>query len=123
MASQQRSTVPSPAVTAGASDLTRLVETEARLEAMLAAARADGARRIAAATDAAQAREAALAAELESAGRGVEAEIAAERARREAEITAAGRRNAEQYDRVTPERIEALARDLLQRLVRGEAGV
>ena len=122
MASPQRSTLPSPAATAGVNDLTRLVETEARLEAMLAAARADGARRIAAAKDAAGARDSALAAELETAGRAVETEIAAERARRESEIAAAGRRDAERYERVTPDRIAELARDVIERLVRGEAG-
>lgn len=122
MASQQRSTESSSAVSAGASDLSRLVETEARLETILASARVDGARRIAVAQDAAQARDAALAAELETAGRGLEAEIAAERARREAEITAAGRRDAERYDRVTAEGIAALARDVVRQLVRGEVG-
>lgn len=117
------SATPSPTATpAGASDLARLVETELRLEAMLAAVRTDGAHRIAAATDAALARDAALAAELEAAGRGVEVEINAERARRTAEITAAGQRDAARFDRVPPERIAAMARDVVQRLVRDETG-
>jgi hypothetical protein len=98
------------------------VETETRLEATLAAARADGAERIAAASETARLREAALAADLEAAGRALATEIAAEQARREAEIVAAGRRDAERYERVTDEQIAVLARDVVRRLVQGEAG-
>jgi hypothetical protein len=101
--------------------LTRLVETERRHEAVLAAARADGAQRVAAAREAARAREAALAADLDAAGRALEAEIAAEQARREAEIAAAGVRDATRYDSVTPERIAELAQDVVRRLIAGAA--
>ncbi|HEY6808653.1 MAG TPA: hypothetical protein VI160_07680 [Gemmatimonadales bacterium] len=111
-----------PAAPAAGSDLARLVETELRLEAMLAAVRTDGARRVAAVRERAQAREAALDAELAAAARELQSEIAAERARREAEISAAGRREAEWYDRVPAGRIAALAADVVQWLIRGEAG-
>lgn len=108
---------PSPA--GGHNDLTRLLETEARLEEMLRRAREEASRLLAEAQAAAQAREAALGAELEDTARRLEAEIGAERARREQDIAAAARRDAERFDHVAAERVGELARYVVDRVIRG----
>jgi hypothetical protein len=103
------------------SDLTRLLETEARLEELLHRAREEAARLVAEAHAAAQAREAALGAELEEAARQLESAIAAERGRREQELAAAARRDVERFDQVSTQQIGELARHVVGRIVGGGA--
>ena len=103
------------------SDLTRLLEVEARLERMLQRARDEAARLVAEAHTAAQARDEALGAELEEEGRRLETEIAAERERRVQKIVEAGRREAERLERVTAEQIAEVARYVVDRVIEGGA--
>ncbi len=115
MAMRQQSKPSSPAGDAG--DLTRLLETEARLEEMLRQAREEAARLIAEAQQAARAREEALGAELAAAVQQLDATIEAERRRQEREIAADARRRAEGFDQVSPERVEELTRDIVGRII------
>jgi vacuolar-type H+-ATPase subunit H len=101
------------------SDLSRLLEAEARLEQMLRDAREEAARLVAEAHQAAQARDDALEADLEGAGQRLEAEIAAERERRVQEIVEGGRREVERLEHVAPERIKELARYVVDRVIEG----
>lgn len=97
--------------------MTRLLETEARLEEMLRQAREEAARLIAEAQQAARAREEALGAELAAAVQQLDATIEAERRRQEREIAADARRRAEGFDQVSPERVEELTRDIVGRII------
>ena len=100
-------------------DLARLLETETRLAATLGVAREAAARLVAEARASAQARADALDADLDEAGRRLEAEIAAERERRVQEIVEAGRREEERLEQVTPERIAEVARYVVDRVIEG----
>jgi vacuolar-type H+-ATPase subunit H len=102
------------------SDLTRLLEAEARLEQMLQRARDEAARLVAEARTAARARDDALGAELEEAEQRLEAEMAAERDRRVEEIAEGARHEVERLEHVAPERIAELARYMVDRAI--EAG-
>lgn len=103
-------------------ELARLLEAEARLEQELARARADAAARVAQATTDAQSRIAALDAEVTAAGTTLRGQLDAERTAREAEIAAMGAREAERFERVTADRIAALARELATMLLGGMEG-
>lgn len=104
----------------GHNDLTRLLETEARLEESLRHAREEATRLVTKARSAAQAREAALGAELDTAARRLETKIAAERQRAEREIADAARQEVARFEAVPVERIAALARRVVQRVIGGE---
>lgn len=111
-----------PAAAAPSGELARLLDAEARLEQDLTRARADAEARIAAATADAAGRLAALDAEVAAAGAALRARIDAERAARAAEIAAAGARETERFERVTPDRVAALARELAALLLGGMEG-
>ena len=119
MATRPRSLSHAPASPNGG-DLGRLLETEARLEESLGAARAEAARLVAEAEGAAQSREAALDAELDALGRRLEAEIAAQRDAAQRDVAAAAQREAERFDGVSDRRIGELARRVVERLLEGE---
>lgn len=119
MATRHRNRPEPASQPTSASDLTQLLETEARLEELLRRAREQADRLVAEARAAAQAREAGLATELEEAARRLEAEIAAERVRREQEVTETARRDAEMFDHVPAGRIDELARYVVDRLIEG----
>lgn len=105
----------------GGSDLTRLVETEHQLDGELVAARAQALQLVSDARVQIAAREQGLAdavrAEAEAARQAVERELEG----RLASIDAESRRAASAFDQVTPDRVEALARALVARLVTLEA--
>jgi len=100
-------------------ELARLLEAEAQLEQELAQARAEAEARVAAAGADAAARLAALDADVAAAGGALRARIEAERVARAAEIAATGAREAERFERITPERVAALARELATLLLVG----
>lgn len=104
----------------GAGDLARLLDTEARLEETLRRARDEGAGMIAAARAAAAARDAALTSDLEALGRTLETSIAEERRRQEATLAESARQDARAFDEAGPERIEALARYVVERVIGAE---
>lgn len=104
----------------GAGDLARLLDTEARLEEMLRHAREEAAGLVAHARAAAAEREAALAADLEALGRTLEASIAEERHRHEEKLADSARREAQAFDEAGPDRIEALARYVVERVIGAE---
>jgi vacuolar-type H+-ATPase subunit H len=102
-------------------DLTRLLETERRLDERLSAARTAGETLVARAEADARRREAALEAELETEERRLDQTLAAERQARAAEIVENARRTAAAYEAVEPGRLAAVARHLAERfLVAGE---
>jgi hypothetical protein len=101
-------------------DLTRLLETEARLEEALRRARDEAARLVTEARTLALAREEVLGAELDAAARRLEAEIATERDRAERDIAEAARQEVARFDGVAVERIAALARRVVERVIGGE---
>jgi hypothetical protein len=98
-------------------DLSRLIETERRLEREVAAAREQADRVVADAVTAARAREQALDADLEEEVSAVEAGIAAERARDEDAIVTAARRAVERFDGVTGEEVAEIAGWLVARVI------
>jgi small-conductance mechanosensitive channel len=100
-------------------ELARLLDAEGRLEEALASARADAEARLATATAETERQVAALDAEIAAAATALRGRIDAERAAREAEITATGEREAERFARVTDARIDTLARDLAVLLIEG----
>lgn len=89
------------------SDLDRLVETERRLEAVVAEARAQAGRIAAAAEEAARAREQLLERECQGALAAIRTEIETARDREVAAILAAAQRRARAFDAVAPQRIAA----------------
>jgi hypothetical protein len=105
----------------GAGDLARLLSTEGRLEDTLRRAREEAAGLVAGAREAAAAREAALAADLAALGRGLETTIADERHRQEQELTESAQQEARAYDETGPDRIEALARYVVERVIGAES--
>lgn len=98
-------------------ELARLLQTEARLDAVLRGAREEAGRLVTAARDRAQAEQAGLAGELEADGRELAQAITEERRRREVELTDAARREVERLERVTPQEIEGLAQYVLGRVI------
>jgi vacuolar-type H+-ATPase subunit H len=98
-------------------DLGRLLAAEARLETMLADARAEAARLVAEARAAAAARETGLDAEIEREAAALDARLSAERAGREAEIAAQAEASARRYDAIGQPRVGALAARVVERLV------
>lgn len=111
----------SPSAPAGEpSDLTRLLDTEGRLEEMLRGAREQAARLVAAAREGAVAREAALAAKLEAEANRLAETVEAEYRRRAAEAGAEATQQGERLDRVGAEQVTTLARYVVGRVI--EAG-
>ena len=93
------------------------MSTEARLEEELHRAREEAAALLTATREAAAVREAALAADLEVEEQRLEREIAEERRRREAEILERTTRDGLAFDGVGSERIEALARWVVDQVI------
>lgn len=111
----------SPSAPAGEpSDLTRLLDTEGRLEEMLRGAREEAARLVAAAREDATARETALAAELEAEANRLAKTLEAEYQRQAADSSVEATRQAERLDRVGAEQVTTLARYVVGRVI--EAG-
>lgn len=106
-----------PAPSEGAGDLARLLATEARLEETLHHAREEAAGMVASARATAEAREAALTTDLEALGRTLETSIAEERRRQEEELAESARQEARAFDEASPDRIEALARFVVERVI------
>jgi vacuolar-type H+-ATPase subunit H len=102
-------------------DLNRLIATEERLDEALRRARDEAAQIVAAARTAGQHAESELACELKTAAERLTTEIAVERARREQEIREQTAAAVARYAAVSPERITAVARELVDRLVAGAA--
>lgn len=98
-------------------ELSRLLETEERLDALIRRARGEAEALVAAAREAVAARERAFATEVEAAERDVAAEAERERDRRAETITAEARAEAARYDAVGPARLDALARLVIDRLL------
>ncbi len=101
----------------GKGDLARLLETEQRLEEIVVRAREEAAALVTRAREEAAAREAAVATEFEAGLRELEAGIAAERQSRETELTAATRQEAHRFDAVGADRVNALARYVVARVI------
>jgi hypothetical protein len=101
-------------------ELERLIETERRNEKLLQRARDEAGAIVEAARTTAADRAAALSGELEAAARESEAALAAERERRIAEIQEAARDRVARYDNVSDERVEAVGRALVDRLLAGD---
>jgi hypothetical protein len=113
----QRSRSNPPVPSDGRGDLARLLATEQRLEAMVVHARAEAAALVATARSEAAAREAAVATELESGLRELEAGIAAEGRRREADLAETMRQEAQYFDEVGADRVQTLARYVVGRII------
>lgn len=101
-------------------ELERLIETERRNEDLLQRARDDAKAIVEAARTAARNRAATLSGELEADARRSEAALTAERERRVAEIQKAARDRAARYDAVPDERVGAVGRALVDRLITGD---
>ena len=106
-----------PASLDGTGDLTRLLSTEARLEQRLRDAQEEAAALVAGARERAAAREASLAAELEAEERRLDAAIAEDRRRREAEVAERAVSEARAFDAMGDDRIQALARFVVERVI------
>jgi F0F1-type ATP synthase membrane subunit b/b' len=102
-------------------DLERLIATEQSLDEALRGAREAASRLVAEAQAAVHRAEAELEAELLSAAARFAAETAAERDRREREVRREAALAAARYEAVPAERVSAAARDVVERLVAGEA--
>lgn len=98
-------------------DLARLLAAEQRLERLVADARAEAARIVAAATTAAVDSDRVSAAELDRDARESAARLKGEAARRETDILAEGQAMASRFDSVPADRIAAIARRLSDALV------
>ena len=107
-------TSPAPA---GAGELSRLLETEERLDVLLQRAHREAEELVAAARRAAAERDAALATELAAAERQQAEAIEAERVRWEALIADAARRAVQRYETIDAPRIATLARRVVERLL------
>jgi hypothetical protein len=97
--------------------LARLLDTEARLEEALRHTREEAAGLVARAREAAAAREATLTADIERLGRELETSIAEERRRHEEELAESARREARVFDEAGPDRIQVLARFVVERVI------
>jgi vacuolar-type H+-ATPase subunit H len=102
-------------------ELEQLIATEQRLDDALRRAREECARLVADARAAARRAEAALAAEIEAAAEATAVATATERQQREAEIARDAAERVARYDAVPAARIQALAQDVVTRLVSQEA--
>jgi vacuolar-type H+-ATPase subunit H len=100
-------------------DLDRLIATEQRLDEALRVAQEESARLVLEAQAAARRGEAELETELQAAARSFAAETAAERERREREVTLDAERQVARYEAVSPQKVAAAARDVVERLVAG----
>jgi hypothetical protein len=98
-------------------DLAQLLATEQRLEAMVVRAKDEATALVAAARAEAAARDADGATELDAGLRKLEAGVAADRLRREAELAETMRREAQFFDDVGAHRVEALARYVVARVI------
>jgi hypothetical protein len=105
-----------------ADDLTRLLETEARLAAALQTARAGAAAVVAAARRRAAELEARLETEVAAAARDLAATIAADRDRRRAQLAAAARSRAAALDGVGGAALERLADAVVDAVLREGEG-
>jgi vacuolar-type H+-ATPase subunit H len=101
-------------------ELERLIETERRNEDLLQGARDEARTIVEAARKAAQDRAAALSGELEADARRSEAALGAERERRIVEIRETARDRASRYESVPEERVLAVGRALVDRLLAGD---
>lgn len=118
MTTPQPPSKPGPPVpSVGAGDLARLLSTETRLEETLRHTGEEAAALVARALEGAAAREAALTADLEELGHELETSIAEERRRHEEELAESARQEARAFDEAGPERIEALARYVVERVI------
>jgi hypothetical protein len=117
MLDQLSQKVSSSTAAGESNDLARLLETEARLEEMLRGTREEATGLVAAAREAAVAREAALAAQVEADGRRLEETLHADYERRVADAAAAAGREAERLDRVGDEQVAVLARHVVSRVI------
>jgi hypothetical protein len=100
-------------------DLERLIATEQRLDEALRGARDTAARLVADALAAAQRADTELEGELLAAAMRSAAETAAERERRQQEVTREAELSVARYEAVIPERIAVAARDVVDHLVAG----
>jgi hypothetical protein len=117
MRDQLRQTAP-PSTAAGESnDLARLLETEAQLEEMLRRTREEATRLVAAAGEAAVAREAALTAQVGADARGLEETLQADYERRVTDASAAADRDVARLDRVEDDQVAVLARYMVSRVI------
>jgi len=107
---------------ASASDLTRLIEAEQRLEEVLTSARTDAGALVESARTDAAAAEVALERELQESDARLESEVESESARRVAEVETEGRRVAAGLDAVPEARIVELAAVIVTSLVGGNGG-
>ena len=101
-------------------DLERLIAAEEKNEAMIAAARAEAEAIIAEATAEAAAREASLREAVEQGVAEAETKLAAEQARRIADLAEAARRTVARYDEVTDARLAEVVPALVDRLLAEE---
>jgi hypothetical protein len=104
----------------GRGDLARLLATERRLEEAVARAREEAAALVARAREDAAAREGAAVAEFAAASRRLEATITAEQRRREVELAAQQRAEVERFNAVSADRVDALARYVVARVIGAE---
>lgn len=102
------------------SDLDRLIDLESKLKVFLAAARTRAAERVEAARREAEARGRGLGEELARRERELEARIEDEVAATTASFQARARARVKRFDEVPEERIQRLAREILERLARGK---
>lgn len=102
-------------------DLDRLIATEQRLDEKLRRAREEAARLVQDAQAAVRAHEAELATELEAAAQRFATETAAERERRVREVREEAVAKVKRYEDVSAARVSRAARDVVARLVGGEA--
>lgn len=102
---------------AGGTDITRLLEAEAELEALLARARDEAQSLLEAAYADAGARSSALDHELAETRQHFVVELDAERARHEAQVLAEGKQRAARLDATSKERITELGGVVLARLL------
>lgn len=99
--------------------MTRLLETEQRLEGELRAARTRADALRAEAVEAARRRVAGIDAALAAAEQALTTELVAEHRQREAEIAAAADRTIARYERIDDTQILAVARQLVTRFLAG----
>lgn len=98
-------------------DLARLLAAEVELERLLADARKEAAGLLADAAATAGARERGLDAQMQTEAADLQKRLDGERTQREAEIQAAAEADAVRYERMSDERVEAIAMTILGRLV------
>jgi 16S rRNA C1402 (ribose-2'-O) methylase RsmI len=101
-------------------EMARLLATEVRLDAMLRQAHQDAEALVAAAREAAAARDASLETELAAAADRQAEEITADRVRREAVIAVEAQASAARYTAIPPDQITRLSGVVVNRLLREE---